>query len=720
MSIRILPLCRLSRLSCGALPHAPVPSRVLTRILSSVLPVMLLCACGGGGGGLSSAGPVILEDGTDRFSDGRAEEPPSSESRSLWPLQDGTPSPGTVPDPSYYETTEYYAGQWQAPLEVTRFSDAYARGWTGGGSLVTVADTGIDSDHLDLIPGLALVRDFTGTGIEDTNGHGTHVAGIVAARRDGVGMHGGAFDADLAIAKVASGWSYDFDIARAAAAWGRDNGSVAVNVSAAYLRDYGLEQKLVKIDEASYYLDDPWHGVNGFYGMGLQAAAWRAALGPYQILVKAAGNNNTDYSAGANQMATATDDQGNLVLNGQMLIVGNWDAQRERITGNQAGNVCTTWQGGACLDAARISDSFLVAPGVDILSTYPGGGYATMTGTSMSAPLVVAAVAVLHQTWPHLDGNQLASLLLETADKTIPGYAAHIHGQGLLDMEQATRPVGDSGVPTGDNVGAERLSLEAGAALAAPGVAARAALSGVMLLDGYDRDFYIDLGHMVVATDTRRCSVAAVGGLTDSYAGYFSDDSHVAVRLPVTDNIYMVNGAGYEDGAFLGNSLGGLFGTVAGSMTAYGLLNLDHAVGRQGGRVFAQLGAAVTRIDQADEPSLLVDTGSVRSSTASLGGSLLFAGGTAGIVISQPVQMTHAPMTYRLPVSRHIDGSIAHAVREIDLSPARRETDIGLFFRRHGWGDVLSAEGFVEWRYNAPHAPAGPVVEAGIRLRLVF
>jgi hypothetical protein len=128
----------------------------------------------------------------------------------------------------------------------------------------------------------------------------------------------------------------------------------------------------------------------------------------------------------------------------------------------------------------------------------------------------------------------------------------------------------------------------------------------------------------------------------------------------------------------------------------------------------------VTRIDQADEPSLLVDTGSVRSSTASLGGSLLFAGGTAGIVISQPVQMTHAPMTYRLPVSRHIDGSIAHAVREIDLSPARRETDIGLFFRRHGWGDVLSAEGFVEWRYNALHAPAGPVVEAGIRLRLVF
>jgi len=717
MPIRKLLCCRLSRRWCDLYIPASAPSHFLARFLPAFLPVMLLCACGGGGGGLSSVGPVILEDGTDRFSDGGAERPLSSPDV---PRQEGTPSPGIVPDPSYYETAEYYAGQWQAPLEVTRFSDAYARGWTGTGSLVTVADTGVDSDHPDLASGLAHIRDFTGSGIEDTNGHGTHVAGIIAARRDGVGMHGGSFDADLAVAKVTSGWSYDFDVARAAAAWGRDIGSVAVNVSAAYLRDHWLEQKLVMIDQGSYYLDDPWHGVNGFYGMRLQAADWREALGPNQILVKAAGNNDTPYSAAANQMATATDDQGNLILNGQMLIVGNWDAQRGQITGNQAGNVCTTWQSGSCLDAARVSDSFLLAPGVRILSTYPGDSYATMTGTSMSAPLVAAAVAVLHQTWPHLNGRQLASLLLDTADKTIPGYAVHVHGQGLLDMERATRPVGDIGVPTGDGVASQRLSLAAGTALADPGAAAHAALSGVMLLDGYARDFHIDLSHMVVATDTRRSSVAAVGGLTDSYAGYFSDDSHMAVRVPVDDTIYVVTGAGYEDGAFLGNSLGGLFGSVAGSMTAYGLFNLDRPVGGRGGRVFAQVGGAVTQIDQADQPSLLMDTGSVRSSTASLGGSLPLAGGTAGIVISQPVQMTAAPMTYRLPVSRRTDGSITHALREIDLSPAQRETDIGLFFRRRSWGDVLSAEGFVEWRHNAPHAPAGPVVEAGIRLRMVF
>ena len=451
-----------------------------------------------------------------------------------------------------------------------------------------------------------------------------------------------------------------------------------------------------------------------------EAEGWRAALGPNQVLVKAAGNNDTEYSAGANQWATATDSEGNLLLNGQMLIVGNWDSVAERITGNRAGNVCTSWQDGACLDAARISDAFLMAPGVNIVSTYPGGGYAALTGTSMAAPLVVAAAAVLQQTWPHLDGRQLVALLLETANRDIPGYAEHIHGQGLLDMERATRPVGDIGVPTGATVTSGRLPPEAGGALADPGAAARAALSGVMLLDGYDRDFPIDLGRGMVATDTRRGSAAGAGGLFDGYAGYFADDSHVSFRLPVANGIYMVNGAGREQGAFLGNRLDGLLGSVTGSTTAYSLVNMDRRAGGHGGQVFAQLGGAVTQIERGDAPSLLVDAAPVLSNTASLGGSLAFAGGRAGIVISQPVQMTSAAMTYRLPVARRLDGRVSYASREIDLSPVRRETDIGLFYRRKAWRAHLSAEGFVEWRHNAPQAPDRPVTEAGLRLRVTF
>ena len=686
----------------------------------------LLCLClvisacgGGGGGGLSAAGPVVFVDGTERFSDATGSTAPDSTT----PLdghatERGTPTPGTVPDPAVYETGEYHGGGAPAPLAVTKFSDAYARGWTGLGSLVTIADTGVDATHPDLAPALAHARDYTGTGLADGHGHGTHVAGIVAAQRDGVGMHGGAFDAQLAVAKVAAGWSYDFGLARAASAWGRDLGSVAVNVSAAYLRDSWLERRLVKLGEGSYYLDDPDYGVNGFYGVRGQAAGWRDALGPNQILVKAAGNSGTDYSAAANQLATATADDGTLLLNGQMLIVGNWDAAAERITGNRAGNVCTTWQNGRCLDAAKISDSFLLAPGVDITSTYPGGGYATMTGTSMAAPLVASAAAVLHQMWPHLTGRQLAALLLEKADRDIPGYAEHIHGQGLLDMERATRPVGAGGVPSGDTVDAPQLPLEAGGSLAMLSGGSRGLLSQVMFLDDYGRDFHADLTTGLIAVDTRRGGAAAAGGLTDPFAGYFDQGRHLSMRLPLGKTGFLVTGAGEETGNFLGNSLSGLLGSVAASRTAYGLVNLDRGLGDAGGRLFAQLGGGVTQLYRGGAPSLLAASSPILSSSATLGASHPFASGILGILLSRPVQMDRAVMTYDLPAARTADGRVISRRQAIDLAPARREIDLGLFYRR-GWaGGAMSAESFVEYRHNAPHMAGAGLVEAGLRLRL--
>lgn len=684
---------------------------------------MLLClaGCGGGSGGagLSGAGPVVLVDGTSRIDDssGAGEQIRTIE-RSGGPL--GSPTPGANPDPAHYETAEYHAGGRKAPLAATNFSAAYARGWTGLGSIVTVADTGIDEDHPDLVPALIGNRDFTDTGLGDTNGHGTHVAGIVAAQRDGIGIHGGAFDARLLVGKVAVGRSYSFAQAREAAAWGRDQDSVAVNVSAAYLRDATLEARLRQIGDADYYLDDPWwgYGENGFYGVKSLATGWSAALGPRQVLVKAAGNSGTDYSAGFNQLATATDASGNLLLNRQMLVVGNWDVAGQTIIGNRAGNVCTTWRDGACRDAAKISDSFILAPGTDITSTYLGGSYAAMTGTSMAAPLVSAALALLRQNWPHLDGNQLASILLETADKTIPGYAEHVHGQGLLDLERATRPIGDTGVPLGAGVKGARTPLIASGAIGGVATAASAALSGVMLLDSYDRDFYTDLATGLTPVDTRRDSVAGAGGLINGYAGYFEPDRHLAIRTPLGGGLSLISGAGYETGGFLGNSLGGLLGGVTGSSTAYGLANLRHHLGEGSVEIFGQLGTGATSLETDDTPSLMQHAGTVLSSTASLGISSAVAGGRLGLTLSRPVQMDRARMRYRLPVTRHAAGTVGYEIRDVDFRPARRETDLGLFFRRAGWNNSLSTESFVELRRHAPHMAGKALVEAGLRISL--
>ena len=698
------------------------PSAVRLSLACAFVALLGLAGCGGGGGGgLSSAGPVVLVDGTDRLhngtdSDGAAAARVTERNNA----HIGTPTPGTISDPARYETAEYHAGGRKAPLAATSFSAAYARGWTGRGSVVTIADTGIDENHPDLAPALAGNRDFTGTGRADTNGHGTHVAGIVAAQRDGVGIHGGAFDAQLLVGKVAVGRSYSFDKARQAAAWGRDQDSVAVNVSAAYLRDAFLESRLRRLGDGSYYLDDPWYGYgeNGFYGVRALAAGWAAALGPRQVLVKAAGNSGTDYSAAFNQLATATDDSGTLLLNRQMLVVGNWDAAGETIIGNRAGNVCTTWQGGSCRDAARISDSFILAPGTDITSTFLGGGYAAMSGTSMAAPLVSAALAVLRQNWPHLDGNQLAAILLETADRTIPGYEEHIHGQGLLDMDRATQPLGEAGVPVEAGVAGARMPPVVGGAVGGVASMASAALSGVMLLDSYDRDFYIDLAAGLTPADTRRGSLAAAGGLTDAYAGYFEPDQHMAVRLPLGRGLSLIAGAGHEPGGFLGNRLGGLLGNVTGSLTAYGLASLHHPFGTAGVELFGQIGTGVTRLETGEAPALLQQAGTVLSSTASLGISRPAAGGRLGIAVSRPVQMDRAGMRYRLPVSRSRDGVVGYETRKVDFRPAKRETDLGLFFRRGGWQGRLATESFVEWRHDAPHALGETLVEAGVRISL--
>ena len=464
-------------LSASPPSHASTGLRLLCVCPVFAWLLLSLAACGGGGGGgLSTAGPVVLVDGSDRIDDGGGAD--SDVARGLHDEsgpkdEGGVPTPGTVPDPAHYETAEYHYGGSRAPLAATRFSAAYARGWTGLGSLVTIADTGVDADHPDLAAGIFGARDFTGTGINDTHGHGTHVAGIVGARRNAQGMHGAAFDAQLAIAKVASTSSYSFALARQAADWGRQSDSVAVNVSAAYLRNRYLESFLVPVGTANYYLDDPWgYGQTGFYGVKATAASWRDALGPRQVLVKAAGNSGTDYSAATNQLATATDDEGHLILNRQILIVGNWDPASDEIVGNRAGNVCTTWQNGACADAAKISDSFLLAPGTGVVSTYLDGSYAAMSGTSRAAPVVAGGLGLLRQMWPHLDGRQLATILLETADRSIPGYAEHIHGQGLLDMAAATAPVGDVGVPQGDSVTAMRVEPLASGAVAGIGAAA--------------------------------------------------------------------------------------------------------------------------------------------------------------------------------------------------------------------------------------------------------
>ncbi len=589
----------------------------------------------------------------------------------------GTRTPGYVADASHYQTDEFaYLGS--KSLSVSNFDVAYSRGWTGKGSTVVIADTGANTSHADLDGNIKHTKDFSGTGIGNSATHGTHVAGIAGAERNNAGGHGAAFDADLAIAKVASGTSYSFSNAIKAAEWGKTIGSVAINVSAEVNYDSGFRNSIVKQAKGVYYSTHWYYGENGYNGAVNEAVKWKAALGNEQVLVKAAGNAGWDYSAGMNQMATATDANGNLILDGQMIVVGNWDENNGKLnsSSNKAGTVCATMQNNVCIDAAKIKDYYIMANGTAITSTAVNGGYTTMSGTSMAAPVVTGAIAVLHQMWPHMKGKHLVQLVLVTGNKDIAGYNENVHGQGLLDMDTATRPVGATGIPTSGRTNGGVSAVAGGANVQGVAASQMQALTSVMVLDSFERDFYIDLGDMTQDVDTRTASVAEQMGAINYFAGYMNKDQHAAVPFAVTENSNLEIGFGNSTGHYLGNSFSGTLGTTTDSNTVYANYNY-----RNGG-FYAQAGLGYTSVNFDKNNSMMVSAENVVSTTATAGYE--FApreGHTLGFAVSQPVTVESAKFTYNVPTSRTLDGNVNTQLQTVDFRNADREIDLGTYYK---------------------------------------
>ena len=588
----------------------------------------------------------------------------------------GTRTPGYVADASHYRTDEFeYLGSKH--LSVSNFDVAYSRGWTGKGSTIVIADTGANILHEDLDGNVKHTKDFTGNGINNSATHGTHVAGIAGAEKNTIGGHGAAFDADLAIAKVSGGSSYSFQNATKAAEWGQTIGSVAINVSAEVNYDSGFRNSIVKEADGVYYSTHWYYGENGYNGSVGEAKKWKSALGNEQVLVKAAGNAGWDYSAGMNQMATATDANGNLILDGQMIIVGNWDENNKQInsSSNKAGTVCATMQNGVCIDAAKIKDFYIMANGTAITSTATNGGYTTMTGTSMAAPVVTGSIAVLHQMWPHMKGKHLVQLVLVTGNKNIVGYDENVHGQGLLDMDRATRPVGATGIPTTGRTNGGVSSVAGGANVQGVAASEIQALTSVMVLDSFERDFYIDLGDMAQSVDTRTASVAEQMGAVNYFAGYMNTDQHAAVPFSINDNSNIEVGFGRSDAQYLGNSFSGTLGTTTDSNTVYANYNY-----RNGG-FFAQAGIGYTSVNFDMTNSMMVDAENVISTTATAGYEFApTEGHTLGFAVSQPVTVESAKFTYNVPTSRTLDGSVNTELRTVDFKNSNREIDLGTYY----------------------------------------
>jgi subtilisin family serine protease len=275
---------------------------------------------------------------------------------------------------------------------------------------VAVIDTGVDLDHPDLNVYRAGAKNCSlGLSPDDGNGHGTHVSGTIGALDDDAGVVGIAPGARIWPVKVLNNSGM---------------GSTAnVVCGIDYVAAHADEIEVANMSLGGAGVDD---GNCGKTAGDVEHQAICRAVAAGVTFVVAAGNAAADAE---NFIPAAYD---------EVITVGalaDFDGQ----PGGGAAATCREDEDDTFADFSNFgADVDIIAPGVCINSTWKGGGYNTISGTSMASPHVAGAAALykatnpnatpeqvkqalqqagtLDWTWPSQDGDQTQERLLNVAD----------------------------------------------------------------------------------------------------------------------------------------------------------------------------------------------------------------------------------------------------------------------------------------------------------------
>jgi subtilisin family serine protease len=663
----------------------------------------------------------------------------------------GTRTTGYDTDKTTYETSEYNeSNQGYKVYEKIKVSSAYSRGWTGKGSIVAVADTGYDVDHSDLTGQVVATKDYTGTGIQDNHGHGSHVLGSIVAKKDGTGMHGVAFDAKAVVVKVGDSSYINMDNAATGLAWAADQGAIVGNLSANSNYDRWFRDSIVKLGDNTYKTVSPYYDYSaGTYYNNLSPDTWKSVTDKGMVLVNSAGNQGLDVSAMPGWFATETDADGNLVLGGKVLIVGSYNFSTNNIDGfsNKAGHLCRVIIDDTCRDQYKTSDFYVLAPGWTY-STDNDGTYGNMYGTSMAAPIVTGQIAILHQMWPHMKGENLVKLVTATADKSITGYDVNIHGQGVVDFDEATKPQGAIGIPTTGRVDGAISSVSDTYVSGSGSIQAAISNIKIMVIDDFDRDYYLNLGNSFTVKDNRKYSDVqmlvdnkntflpqqqmygsfAQGGQWDLakdynfgfYTGENGDGDYsvnVGKNFFLTDRFKLKTSLGHmsEQDTWLGNSSDGVLAVGDNNDTLSKNIGVEYQIGNN--VLSLDYSRGKTDINTVDN-SLIKSFSGVETESYRLAYEIhKDKHNTLGWSFSLPSHVTSGTMDLEVAESVNLDGTINYTTVNSDLAQTHKEKNIGFYLNHTPAHDTDAAYNFTaEYRQDV----AGQSGKDGINLAMNY
>jgi major intracellular serine protease len=280
--------------------------------------------------------------------------------------------------------------------------EIWAKGEKGEGTVVAILDTGIDINHPELKDRIIGGRNFTGgskDNFDDDNGHGTHVAGTIAAIENESGVVGVAPQTKLLICKVLD----------AQGSGGYSGITAAIKWAADWKGPNGERVRVMNMSLGGPYSDPSQY----------KAILYAVSKG---ILVVVASGNEGD----ANE---DTYEYGYPSLYPECVTVAACDENKK---------------------LAYFSNNHkqvdVISAGVDVLSTYPKSKYAVLSGTSMATPHVTGALALIINLGERYFGRTLteSEIYAHLAKCCCSlGYKPSSEGHGFIDLTDLYKMCGE-------------------------------------------------------------------------------------------------------------------------------------------------------------------------------------------------------------------------------------------------------------------------------------